>query len=191
MKTLMKTLILTVLSCLMLSAAPAFAWGRWTPSRPYPPAPLRDALPRPSMTPGALNPAVTPATLDQTVCIPGYSKGIRPPERYTEALKRRQLRAYGYADQKIWHYEEDHLVPLSIGGSPTSPRNLWPEPHDVQGGWGSYAKDRLEYFMWRAVCDGRIPLRTAQGIFMHDWIAGYQRYLGPHPDDAPRRGEWR
>lgn len=159
-------------------AAPAWAWGRWPPSRPYPPAPARDALPRPSMTPGALNPAVTPATLDQTVCIPGYSKSIRPPERYTERLKREQIRAYGYTDRKIWHYEEDHLVPLSLGGSPTSPENLWPEPHEVVGGWGSYAKDRLEYFMWHAVCSGRVPLRTAQRIFMTDWIAGYRAYLG-------------
>ncbi len=153
-------------------------------------APARDALPNPGLTPGATNPNVTQATLRETVCVPGYSKSIRPPERYTEALKRRQLREYSYADQKIWHYEEDHLVPLSIGGSPTSPRNLWPEPHHVDGGWGSFAKDRLEYFMWKAVCAGEIPLRMAQHVFETNWVAGYERYIGPDPDNTPLHGEW-
>ena len=34
-----------------------------------------------------------------------------------------------YADTNpISDYEEDHLIPLELGGSPTSPLNLWPEP---------------------------------------------------------------
>src|SRR3954447_16464956 len=26
-------------------------------------------------------------------------------------------------------YQEDHLISLEIGGDPTDPRNLWPEPY--------------------------------------------------------------
>ena len=86
-------------------------------------------LPDSHLTPGAVNPAVTQANIQQTICERGYTKTIRPPVSYTEPLKRRQLREYGYADQHIWHYEEDHLVPLEVGGAPRDPRNLWPEPH--------------------------------------------------------------
>ena len=163
----------------------ARAWGYHERDSYSAPAPARDALPDPAITPGAFNPAVTQATLDSTVCIPGYSRSIRPPERYTERLKREQIREDGYADTRIWHYEEDHLVPLSIGGSPTSPQNLWPQPHNVEGGWGSYAKDHLEYYLWKAVCARRISLAAARRIFTTNWVAGYQRYLGPTPDNRP------
>ena len=55
-----------------------------------------------------------------------------------------------------------HLVPLELGGSPASPRNLWPEPHHVAGGWGSYRKDRLENRLNHLVCRGRITLAVAR-----------------------------
>ena len=145
--------------------------------------PISDALPNPSLTPGALNPAVSQADIDETICVRGYSRSIRPPENYTERLKREQIREYGYKDHKLWHYEEDHLVALSAGGSPTSPENLWPQPHDVVGGWGSFAKDRLETRLHWLVCHRGIPLATAQRALASDWIAAYQRYIGPTPDN--------
>ncbi len=37
---------------------------------------------------------------------------------------------YGYADRNPAHYQEDHLVPLELGGAPRDPRNLWPQPND-------------------------------------------------------------
>ena len=46
-------------------------------------------------TPGALNPDVTQATLRSTVCVPGYSKQIRPSASYTGTLKRKQIRDWG------------------------------------------------------------------------------------------------
>ena len=150
--------------------------------------PLRDALPNPSLTPGVLNPAVTPSDIRQTICVRGYSRSIRPPERYTERLKRLQIHEYGYRDRWLRDYEEDHLVALSAGGSPTSPENLWPQPHDVVGGWGSYAKDRLEARLHWLVCHRGLPLATAQRALAHDWITAYQRYVGPVPDN--RRLHW-
>jgi len=147
---------------------------------------LDQARPKARLTPGALNPAVDQANIRRTICARGYSKSIRPPERYTERLKRLGVRRYGYRDQRLRDYEEDHLVSLELGGSPTSPRNLWPEPHHVIGGWGSYAKDRLENRLHRLVCRGRLPLAQAQREIAGDWIGAYRRYVGPYPS-ARRR----
>lgn len=153
--------------------------------------PAADALPNAAMTPGALNPAVTQETLDQTICRRGgYTRSIRPSEHYTEQLKRKGIRDYGYAQAmghdagRFGNYEEDHLISLELGGSPTSPANLWPEPHHVIGGWGSYAKDRLENTLHTLVCRRRITLATAQYQISHDWVSAYKQYIGATPDQS-------
>ena len=51
---------------------------------------------------------------------------MRPPTDYTNALKLRQMRAYGETGSPSG-YQEDHLISLELGGHPTAPRNLWPE----------------------------------------------------------------
>jgi hypothetical protein len=56
-------------------------------------------------TPGATDPAVTQANIHQTICIPGYSKTVRPPSRYTSKLKHRQLAAEGIG--RMRDFEED------------------------------------------------------------------------------------
>lgn len=143
------------------------------------------SLPDRAMTPGAINPAVTPATIDQTICVRGWTKSVRPGVRYTERLKKSQIRSYGYADTRPWKYEEDHLIPLDLGGSPDSPLNLWPEPHRGPGQFGSYAKDRLEAAMVRKVCRHEVSLDRARAMMAGDWVAAYRRYLGSEPDNAP------
>jgi hypothetical protein len=122
----------------------------------------------PIHTPGRLNPAVTQATLSRTVCVAGYSASIRPPYAYTEALKIRQLHAWRYPDTRPWLYEEDHFIPLSLGGAPRAPGNLWPEP-DSQAS----KSDRLEHRLWWDVCHGVLKLRTARRA-----IAIYKRTYG-------------
>jgi len=72
-------------------------------------------------------------------------------------------------------YEEDHLVPLEVGGSPKSQSNLWPEL--LTGQWGARAKDKLENTMHLLVCSHQITLAAAQQVFMTDWIAGYKKYV--------------
>jgi hypothetical protein len=143
--------------------------------------PLEQARPDPHLTPGAANPAVTQANIRETICRGGYTQRIRPPRKYTERLKRQQIRQYRYTDRRLRDYEEDHLVSLGIGGSPTDPRNLWPEPRHVIGGWGSDAKDKLEDRLHTAVCRGPLPLAEAQRAMAGDWIAGYKRYVGRSP----------
>jgi len=110
----------------------------------------------PSRTPGVLNPDVTQATIRSTICTHGWTATIRPPVEYTNALKRTQMRAYGETGPAS-AYQEDHLISLELGGDPTDPRNLWPEPYpraaDV---------DRIENELNAAVCGDRLSLRDAQ-----------------------------
>ena len=136
------------------------------------------SLPDPGLTPGAINPDVTEATIDTTICVRGWTRTIRPAAGYTEELKRRQIREYGYGDRRLRSYEEDHLIPLDLGGSPDDPRNLWPEPRQPADGWDADRKDELEAVMVRLVCERRVPLREAQRAMASDWIAAYRRYVG-------------
>jgi hypothetical protein len=135
-------------------------------------------LPNALVTPGATNPAVTQSTIGSTICVVGYTKTIRPPVSYTNSLKRSQL-ASGYnlnGDLNTADYEEDHLIPLALGGSPSIVKNLWPEPRNISRGAG--LKDRLENKMHLMVCAGVLTLKAAQKVFMQNWILGYHKYIG-------------
>ncbi|NNN01139.1 MAG: hypothetical protein HKL86_04835, partial [Acidimicrobiaceae bacterium] len=134
-------------------------------------------LPIHARTPGALNPAVRQSNIYSTICVSGYSTSVRPKESYTESLKFAQL-DHGYnlhGDTSAAHYEEDHLIPLEVGGSPTSVKNLWPEPRNVI--WSAQRKDRLENLAHRLVCSGALSLAAAQRMFAENWIAGYRHYV--------------
>jgi len=110
----------------------------------------------PVRTPGMLNPDVTQATLATTICQEGWTRTVRPPTEYTNDLKRRQMRAYGETGSPS-DYQEDHLISLELGGHPTDPRNLWPEPYpraaDV---------DQVENELNDKVCSGELTLAQAQ-----------------------------
>jgi hypothetical protein len=107
-------------------------------------------------TPGVLNPDVTQVTINSTICVRGWTKTIRPPTSYTNALKRKQMREYGVGGS-MSDYQEDHLISLELGGHPTDPRNLWPEPYprasDV---------DSIENDLNAQVCSGDLSLAAAQ-----------------------------
>jgi hypothetical protein len=134
-------------------------------------------LPDPARTPGATNPAVTQATIATTICVSGWTATIRPPSSYTTTVKDQQL-ASGYAyhrDQNPADYEEDHLIPLELGGAPRSIRNLWPEPYHVTD--GAYSKDKIENKLHALVCAGSLSLGTARHAIATNWVAAYQRYI--------------
>jgi hypothetical protein len=97
---------------------------------------------------------------------------------YTEELKRQQIHTFGYDHRRLSHYEEDHLIPLGLGGAPADPRNLWPEPRIAPDGWGAGRKDEVEFALNQLVCSGRLPLREAQRAIATNWIAAYRRYVG-------------
>jgi len=110
----------------------------------------------PVRTPGVLNPDVTQATIRTTICVRGWTDTVRPPTEYTNELKRRQMRAYGETGA-LSSYQEDHLISLELGGHPTDPRNLWPEPYPRAS-----QVDTIENDLNRRVCDGSLTLAEAQ-----------------------------
>lgn len=134
------------------------------------------ALPDPTRTPGALNPDVTQATIGQTICVAGWTKTVRPPASYTNRLKAHQLGAWGLLDNAPADYEEDHLISIELGGSPTDPANLWPQAY--AGKCGARVKDVVETKLKRLICAGSVPLETAQQAIAADWVTAYRRYVG-------------
>ena len=137
--------------------------------------------PDPKLTPGATNPAVTQADIGSTICVSGWTATVRPPESYTEALKRTGIVAYGYTDTNLADYEEDHLISLEIGGSPTAPANLCPEPYTVSlpdgTPVGARVKDQVENKLHELVCSRSMTLATAQRLIATDWIAAWRTYV--------------
>ena len=120
---------------------------------PRAPSPWRASWTR---TPGALNVDVAQATIRDTICVRGWTRTIRPPVEYTNDLKLRQLREYGFPGGAR-QYQEDHLISLELGGDPQDPRNLWPErrPRAEQ-------VDAIENELNAKICSGEISLRDAQ-----------------------------
>ena len=133
-----------------------------------------NGLPDPSCTPGAVNSNVTQDNIYSTICVSGWTSTVRPPENYTEALKFKSIQEYGYSDTHASDYEEDHLIPLELGGSPTSVYNLWAEPH--YGNYTSYDKDALENYLNAQVCDGKISLSQAQQEISSNWVEYWRMY---------------
>jgi hypothetical protein len=133
--------------------------------------------PNPTLTPGALNPAVTQATIGSTICVSGWTATIRPPESFTSSLKIKQIGQYGYADTKMADYEEDHLISLELGGAPADPRNLWPEPYTsaLSDGrpTGAHTKDAFETKLKGEVCAHSITLAAAQAEIGDHWVHAY------------------
>src|SRR6266487_6598970 len=107
-------------------------------------------------TPGVLNPDVTQANIDSTICVTGWTKTIRPPTSYTNVLKQRQMREYGVGGSAS-DYQEDHLISLELGGHPTDPRNLWPEPYPRAS-----EVDSIENELNLEVCASSLTLADAQ-----------------------------
>jgi hypothetical protein len=107
-------------------------------------------------TPGVLNPDVRQETIGQTICVEGWTRTVRPSTDYTSRLKLEQMHEYGVSGSPD-RYQEDHLISLELGGHPTDPRNLWPEPRphaeDV---------DRIENELNHLVCSGRLTLAEGQ-----------------------------
>ena len=132
-------------------------------------------LPNQEHSPGAINPKVTQQNVRTTVCVSGWSKGIRPPASYTNRLKAEQMRQLNLPDTSH-DYHEDQRVPLCAGGHPTDPRNLWPQP--ITGEWTERMKDQLESSVCRQICRGDITLKEGQAIFLApDWTKEYAKYF--------------
>lgn len=132
-----------------------------------------DIYPNPVTQPGAINPDITQSNIKSNICAPAgtwSTKSIRPPVSYTTPLKIKQIAEYGYSDTSTADYEEDHIISLELGGSPTDPKNLFPEPYraSIPDG-GAKKKDSVENFLHAQVCAGKITLAEAQHEISFDW----------------------
>jgi hypothetical protein len=190
----------------LAAASPSASAGVFPTTSPEPSRALgaADRLPGepdPILTPGALNPAVTQATIGSTICVSGWTDTVRPSTDYTNALKIQQMAEYGYSDTSTSSYEEDHLIALELGGSPTDPTNLWPEPRNASlpdgRPTGASTKDVLETRLKNEVCSGAITLAEAQYEIGDHWVHVYygiqpassgaspSASLGPSPSASP------
>ena len=129
-------------------------------------------------TPGILNKDVTQANIATTVCKSGWTATIRPTVTYTNKLKLDQLKTtyktltltFGVDPSK---YEEDHLISLQLGGNPSDPKNLWPQPY---AGNNARKKDVVETALKRLVCSGKMKLADAQKAILN-WPDAYKKYV--------------
>lgn len=124
----------------------------------------------------ALNPDVRQDTIEQTICVKGWTATIRPPVSYTNPLKQSQLTMYAslHPNDPNWTMkgtEEDHRVPLELGGAPRDITNLSPEDHPA-----SFTKDTAENTAKADVCAGRLTLIEAQIAFVKRFLVAYPGY---------------
>jgi len=105
-------------------------------------------LPDPKLTPGVTNPDVTQDTIKKTICVSGWTKTVRPPTSYTNALKRKLIK--DLPDKNLGHYELDHNLSLQLGGAPRDPKNLWMQA--FAGKCGARRKDVVESKLKRLIC---------------------------------------
>lgn len=129
---------------------------------------IRDGqpLPDPACTPGAINPAVTQADIQDTICKSGWTKTVRPSTSVTNKIKQKVDLAYGLPTSTKG--ELDHDVSLELGGAPDDPRNLWVEPGKIPN-----PKDAVENKLHAAVCSGLVPLANAQQAITKSWVTAF------------------
>lgn len=123
--------------------------------------------PDPKCTPGAIDPRVTQSNIKSTICVSGYTKTVRPSTSITDPIKIERMKAYGDTGLSS-NYELDHLIPLELGGNPSSVKNLWPEPWYVNN--GASEKDKFENYLHTQVCSGKMSLGTAQFEIASNWM---------------------
>ncbi|MDH6125048.1 hypothetical protein [Kitasatospora sp. GP82] len=149
--------------------------------------PAKQPLPDAACTPGVTSPAVTQVTIASTICKPGgYTSAIRPPAAITGKEKAANARSYGYTGP-MGDAEYDHLVPLSLGGDPNDPRNLWvepPSPDHVSGKGPNNDKDVVETHLHTAICKNQVTVAAAQEAIATDWTTAEAK-LGIKAGGAP------
>lgn len=165
-----------VLAALFLAAcgnpAPPSSHPSGSPSPSAPPtaSPVSDACHEGDVVLCALNPDVSQATIGSTICRSGWTGTVRPPASYTDRLKAEQLQRWDLAGPaSAW--EEDHRMPLELGGAPRDEMNLSPEQPASPN-----PKDRNEDALHKLVCAHQIGLVAAQVELAGRWLGPYPTY---------------
>jgi len=149
------------------TASPVTSTVPSAPKRP-PGVPPGVPMPDPALTPGAIQSSDTAA-----ICTPGWASAHRDVSSETEDAVAAE---YGLSSHD--GYEIDHLIPLELGGSNTM-ANLWPEPYGSP--YGAIEKDGLEDYLHEQVCDGALPLATAQRKIAGNWYTAWVAAGRPMP----------
>ena len=122
-----------------------------------------------------LNAGVTQGTIQETICVPGYTASVRPSTSFTNGVKAKLLREQGLPASAAPDYELDHRVPLALGGHPRNLKNLMLQPWEGEA--GAKKKDRLERKLQQLVCAYAVPLYEARRAIYVDWQAAYQTFV--------------
>ena len=80
-----------------------------------------------------------------------------PPAGFLHRRAEAQADAAVRRDRPNVRVPGDHLISLEMGGNPTDPRNLWPEPYPRAA-----AMDQIENQLNSEICDGQLTLAQAQ-----------------------------
>lgn len=186
MKERLSSLVaLYVLTALLAACAPAPAptGGTSSTATALPPTPGEvpgtDACHHDGRVYCVLNPDVTQASIGTTICKSGWTATVRPSSSYTTSLKKQQLAQYAYLHpgDPMWNVagtEEDHRMPLELGGATSDPGNLSPEEHPRSG-----TKDAGENKARSDVCNGSMTLAGAQRAFVDTYLDVYPGYIFP------------
>jgi len=167
MSTRRRALTITVTAALAVALSGLVVGGTAGPALASTCSQSRLPLPDSQCTPGRYNANVTQSNIHSTICVSGWTATFRPPTSYTSPLKAKGIIDYGYSDTNLSDYEEDHLVPLELGGAPRDPGNLWPEPRS--GTKTASTKDGVETKLKNAVCGARITLSSARSAIRTTW----------------------
>lgn len=128
---------------------------------------LASALPRRRLTPGA-----TRSVRLDDLC---GNQELHGPQTVDASVERQVFTEYGLSSSSRGAYELDYLITPELGGS-AEIQNLWPEPYSSTS-WNAHVKDELENHLHALVCQGKLPLATAQEEIATDWIAAYKRHF--------------
>lgn len=116
----------------------------------------------------ACSPGAVLTTDTKVICKSGYTKTVR---NVTESTKKKVFKEYGIPYVQHSNYEVDHIISLELGGS-NDISNLYPESYLIKD--NARIKDKLENYLHKQVCDGKMDITEAQRQISSDWLSYYQ-----------------
>jgi hypothetical protein len=122
--------------------------------------------PNPQLTPGVVR-----TSNAAEICAASFRTG--PYRHTTSAIKKQVCKEYGLTDcPHEGKMEIDHLIPLELGGLDDI-KNLWPQLAPEY-----HWKDKLENYLHKQVCSGKMNLSDAQHDISADWFTAYMKMEG-------------
>lgn len=120
----------------------------------------------PACAPGALD-AAAAGRIGQTTCSEAWvaaASRVRPPPNTRDKL----LIEYGLPGNPTG-YAVAHVIPVKDGGSPTSPRNLYPLA--LSGYGGQETRARVADKLHDEICEHKITVAQAARTLEGDWLS--------------------